>query len=229
MQNFSDVFKRIKQATNRTTQIELAELLEIRQSSISDAKKRNSVPAHWVLTLFRKYGLNPDWVLNGTNPMYLRPATGYGVDAASDAGLLQEEHAAYGKDYSHPTSVKVHASAIVNGEVGLVVVDNLTIPMPLHTRGLLVLRLDDKSMEPTVRKGAFVGIDTMNKRLSSGELFGVVLPHEGHSVRLAIVDNSAEKLLLRSCNTDIPDQTVPLCDHEKFVAGRVHWVIQSYS
>ena len=229
MKSFSEVFKRIKQATNRTTQMELAELLEIRQSSISDAKKRNSVPAHWVLTLFRKFGLNPDWVLSGTSPMYLRSSTGYGSDAASEAGMLQEEHAIYGKDYSHPTPVKVHASAIVSGGVGLVPVDTLTIPMPLHTKGLLVLRVDDKSMEPAVRKGAFVGIDTMNKRLSSGELFGVVLPHEGHTVRLVIVDNNAEKLILRSCSADIPDQAVPLDEYQTFIAGRVHWVIQSYS
>ena len=229
MQNFSDVFKRIKQATNRNTQIDLAELLEIRQSSISDAKKRNSVPAHWVLTLYRKFGLNPDWVLSGTSPMYLRSSPGFSSDAASEAGLLQEEHAAYGRDYSLPTSVKVHASAITDGKLGLVAVDNLSIPMPLHTKGLLVLRIDDKSMEPGIRKGAFVGLDTMNKRLSSGELFGVIMPHEGHTIRQAIVDYSMGKLLLRAGNTDIPDQTVPLLDYEQYIAGRVHWVIQSYS
>ena len=44
MVNFDEIFERIKIATNTRTQVELAEVLDIRQSSISDAKRRNSVP-----------------------------------------------------------------------------------------------------------------------------------------------------------------------------------------
>ena len=41
---FAEIYERIKLATSSRTQVELAEVLDIRQSSISDAKRRNSVP-----------------------------------------------------------------------------------------------------------------------------------------------------------------------------------------
>ena len=59
---FQEVYDRIRFATNARTQVELAEVLEIRQSSISDAKRRDSIPADWYMKLFEKYGLNPDWL-----------------------------------------------------------------------------------------------------------------------------------------------------------------------
>ena len=51
MTNFDEILDRIKKATGARTQVELASLLGIRQSSISDAKRRNSVPADWYMKL----------------------------------------------------------------------------------------------------------------------------------------------------------------------------------
>lgn len=65
---FQEVYDRIRHATNARTQTELAAVLEIRQSSISDAKRRNSVPADWYMKLFEKFGLNPDWVKGRNRP-----------------------------------------------------------------------------------------------------------------------------------------------------------------
>lgn len=62
---------RIFQVTGCRTQTQLARLLGIRQSSISDAKKRNSIPPEWLLTLFRLRRINPDWITNGTGPRHV--------------------------------------------------------------------------------------------------------------------------------------------------------------
>ena len=51
---FQEVYDRIRCATNARTQTELAAVLEIRQSSISDAKRRNSIPSDWYMKLFEK-------------------------------------------------------------------------------------------------------------------------------------------------------------------------------
>lgn len=69
MNLFQEVYDRIRYATNARTQVELAEVLEIRQSSISDAKRRDSVPSDWYMKLFEKFGLNPDWLKKGVGPM----------------------------------------------------------------------------------------------------------------------------------------------------------------
>ena len=52
MPGFAEIYERIKLSTNSRTQVELAEVLDIRQSSISDAKRRNSVPGDWFMKLF---------------------------------------------------------------------------------------------------------------------------------------------------------------------------------
>ena len=66
-------FSRVFEAAGCTTQNELAKVLQIRQSSISDAKKRGSVPADWLVKLLRLRGINPDWILLGTEPKFLTP------------------------------------------------------------------------------------------------------------------------------------------------------------
>lgn len=52
------------------TQVQAAQALGVRQSSVSDAKKRRSIPATWLLQMARR-GINPDWILTGDGPRYL--------------------------------------------------------------------------------------------------------------------------------------------------------------
>ncbi|MCD7982756.1 MAG: helix-turn-helix domain containing protein [Desulfovibrio sp.] len=71
--DFTEAMNRIQFITGCGTQQELASLLGIRQSSISDAKKRGSIPADWLLTLWRKKGVNPDWILWGQGERGVQP------------------------------------------------------------------------------------------------------------------------------------------------------------
>ncbi len=65
---------RVFEAAECRTQSELAEFLSIRQSSISDAKRRGAVPAEWLLKLLLLKGVNPVWVLTGQGSRWLQPA-----------------------------------------------------------------------------------------------------------------------------------------------------------
>lgn len=71
MPDFQSAYQRILEATGLRTQTEVAAMLGVRQSSISDAKRRDSIPAQWLLTLLDKYALNPIWVRSGEGPRYL--------------------------------------------------------------------------------------------------------------------------------------------------------------
>lgn len=68
---FEAGIERIKQATGARTQVQLAEVLEVRQSSISDAKRRCSIPSDWLLKLQRVTKIHADWYLTGQEPKYL--------------------------------------------------------------------------------------------------------------------------------------------------------------
>ena len=70
----SSALSRVFEAAGCRTQSELADFLGVRQSSISDAKKRSSVPADWLLTLLCKKWINPTWVLTGQGARMLQPS-----------------------------------------------------------------------------------------------------------------------------------------------------------
>ena len=73
---YNETIERIQAVTHTRTQTALAETLEIKQSSISDAKRRQSVPGAWYMTPFEKLGVNPDWLISGIGPVYLRTVVG---------------------------------------------------------------------------------------------------------------------------------------------------------
>lgn len=73
--DFKDAYSRILMITGAKSQTELADILDVKQSSISDAMARgNGIPSNWLVTLTEKYGLNPRWVKTGEGEQYLRPS-----------------------------------------------------------------------------------------------------------------------------------------------------------
>ena len=74
--SFQDAYERILQSTGLRTQTDIAAMLGVKQSSISNAKRRNHIPDSWILTLFNKKGLNkkglnPSWIRTGEGPQYV--------------------------------------------------------------------------------------------------------------------------------------------------------------
>lgn len=66
---------RIKELTGTKTQVQLAEVLNVRQSSVSEAKRRYSIPTEWQLKLLNTHGVLPVWLMTGTGPMMVAEAT----------------------------------------------------------------------------------------------------------------------------------------------------------
>jgi len=69
---FDPQYLRILALIEGATQRELAEFLGVRQAAISDAKKRRNVPAEWLLKLFDRKRVNPDYIRFGLEPRYLK-------------------------------------------------------------------------------------------------------------------------------------------------------------
>lgn len=84
--------ERIKAATGARTQMQLAELLDVRQSSISDAKRRCSIPPEWMIKLLRSHKLLPDWVEFGTGPQYLGDSNHAAITALQErlSGVMED-------------------------------------------------------------------------------------------------------------------------------------------
>lgn len=218
---FDEAFDRIKKATGMRTQVEIAKLLDIRQSSISDAKRRQSIPDSWLIKLFQLYNLNPNWLLDGEAPQFLGEQRGGALS-------VREPADAYGRKPKH-YSVPVAAMALPDGaegpweETGQA---TLTIPEPFYRPSLLVVRMDEDDMEPVIRRGAYVGIDKERKTIRSGALYAVDMPVEGLVIKRILHDTENARLILHSENPNHVDQALASDGAMDRIIGRVVWVFQ---
>lgn len=228
---FDEVFERIKLATNTKTQVELAEVLGIRQSSISDAKRRNSVPADWLMKLFENYGLNPDWIKKEAGPVYLRTKQGYQPTDIPIGGYLLESPALYGAPEAKSTVLTVyamHSSSMAHAPHEPEGIGKLSIPQSFFSPGVQVFKIETSSMEPLIRKNAYIGIDTTQKNIVSGEIYAIHVPFEGISLKRVFLDGDAQRLVLRAENPLHPDQFIPLEKHAERIIGSITWVMQEF-
>ena len=232
MSNFDEIFARIKLATQTRTQIELAALLDIRQSSISDAKRRGSVPPDWFMKLFDRFGLNPDWVKKGSGPMYLRTETGYTPADAVLPPRVGEDSGLYADPNAKCILMNVyamHPATQSDGEARRRIVGKLSVPLSLAGEGgIQIFILNSSSMEPLLCKGAYVGVDTSQKQVVSGELYATDLPYEGVAVKRIFFDSVNAQVLLRTENPQYPEFVLPFEDLGKAVLGRIVWTINRY-
>ena len=88
---FDAAYARICKVCGMKTQTELSAYLGIRQSSISDAKRRMMIPAAWLLTLLTREGVNPAWILTGGGSKFLVPPSASTLLLARLAGPELEQ------------------------------------------------------------------------------------------------------------------------------------------
>ena len=71
---YTDTIDRLLAATKSKSDAKLAAALGIKPQSVSQAKKKNLVPAQWFVQISKKFGVSVDWLLAGlegratTNP-----------------------------------------------------------------------------------------------------------------------------------------------------------------
>jgi len=229
MASFMEAYQRIQFATNTRTQVELANVLEIRQSSISDAKRRNSIPSDWYMKLFEKFGLSPDWLRHGSGPMYLRTEQGYMPQELPTAGMM-EEPAHYSDPAAKSTMVTVYSMHGVPERAGpmseLSAVGKLALPSSFAGPDMLVLRMSAHNMAPTMQRGAYFGVNTRDVRPLSGSVYALRDAHEGLLVRRIFLDSDRACYLLRSDAEGHPESAAPAGEVTGRIIGRVSWVMQ---
>lgn len=225
MSEFEAKFERIKNATGLNTQVDLAEFFGIRQSSISDAKKRDSIPSGWYLSLIRKLSINPEWIDTGFGAKYLAPSAALNEGSAH----LHEPQAVYGGQEA-PQYVPVYSmsgEAAHDGSWNKVVVQQLCISPEFNIPSLMVVKMEGTSMEPFLRAGAYVGLDTEKRSVLSGEVYAVQIPFGGLVLRRVYLNAESEKIILKADNAGYADQELSFQNHQGNIIGRLAWVMQA--
>lgn len=131
--DFEIAMERIQSITGCRTQTELGNILGIKQSSISDAKRRQVIPDGWLVTLYRRYGVNPSWILGDAESPYLVE----GVNPKTPAAEINATSAPLSKQKSNPTTRELLTA--LRAQLGdsyeiLIVPAGTTITVPPHTK-----------------------------------------------------------------------------------------------
>lgn len=66
--NFAQALARILWVLNVPTEKAAAEMLGVRQSSFSDANRRQTIPTEWLVRLQLGWNISPLWILTGWIP-----------------------------------------------------------------------------------------------------------------------------------------------------------------
>lgn len=217
---FDEAFDRIKKATGMRTQVEIAKLLDIRQSSISDAKRRQSIPDSWLIKLYQIYNLNPNWVIDGETPQFLGEQRGGALQVRESGDMYGRKP----KYYQMP----VCSMSLPQGQGSWIEtpLETLAVPEQFHRPSLVIVRMDENDMEPVIQRGAYVGIDKERKTIRSGALYALDMPVEGLVIKRVVHDTENARLILRSENHAFTDQVIAAEGSGDRVVGRVVWVFQ---
>ena len=98
--------------------------------------------------------------------------------------------------------------------------------LPQYARpGMVALRVDGDSMEPTIMRGSYVGITPLNGSVSEGGIYLVSVPIFGRVIkRLHLGDGGSLELI--SDNRKYPPTRLPVEQYDSIVIGKVAWVWQ---
>lgn len=228
---FQEVYDRVRFATNTKTQAELANVLEIRQSSISDAKRRGSIPPEWYIKLFEKFGLNPDWIKQGVGPMYLRTEQGYIPREVPLTGV-HEEPVHYGDPISKSVLTTVYSMGCdYNGGPNippLQSIGKIALPQPFAGPNILVFRTESDVFLPLIRRNTHLGINTSLTHPSSGEVYAILMPHEGVVIKRLFLNTQRNEFCLCMDQSEGFECFLSAQECITRILGRLAWILQTF-
>nr|WP_321513671.1 helix-turn-helix transcriptional regulator [uncultured Pseudodesulfovibrio sp.] len=215
---FEAFFKRLCAETEIKNQSQLARELDVGRAAVSLAKKKESIPARWILDLSARFGLNPLWLEKGKG--FPRPEAA--VAAVEEDGTFYEE------------VPKVRARLCAGGgsfETEGMVEGYYSFRADwLKSRGnpanMVLMEVIGNSMEPEIKEGDMVLIDQARSDVLSGGIYAVGVED---TVMVKRVERLPGTLVLRSDNTDYSPIHLSGDELDNVrVIGQVLWASREY-
>ena len=153
--------KKVSNVIGLRNQNELSAAIGVNSSSITQARKRDKIPANWILQLCLKYGLNPNWLEKDIGPAFIQPVNN------AEEEFMQIP--------------KVRARLCAGGgsfEVGSEIEGYYSFRKDwLSRKGnadkMVLMDIFGNSMEPELKEGDVVLIDESKKDILAGSIYAV--------------------------------------------------------
>jgi len=188
----------------------------------------------------RELGFSAGWLLFGEGPIYREEQGGakaaaelaYEIKSLGHNGTIRRAQVVRG-----PDEQELGALIEVHAEAGAGPASERWEPEPIATvcippeyakPGVFGLRIRGDSMDPLIKRGAFVGVDHEDRIYTSGDIYAIYMPYEGLIVKRLFHDPAAGEYVLCSVNPTHPDMRLPIEQSERLIVGRVVWVLQKF-
>ena len=171
-------------------------------------------------------GYTVAWLASGEGPMM----PGKAVQGRFEVGGDTEDKALPGFEPVEGVTLQVYFAGGAGDPFELIPsepIEEIVIPKAFYTPSIVPVKVQGRSMSPTMRDGAIVGVDRADRRIVNGELYAVWLPYQGAVIKRLYLD--AKKILLQSDNEEFRSHDIEVDleeADEHFVQGRVKWVMQ---
>lgn len=211
---FDQFFKRVVKATGLKSQLELAKILGVHRSAITQAKKRNVVPEMWILKLGKIFDLEPDWL-----------KTGKGIKSSN----FRRKKV---KEFKEIFKVKARLCAGSGSfETDEGIEEYLLFPSEwLARKGsadkMVLMEIFGNSMEPEIKDGDTILVDQSQQEILAGAVYAVGIED---TIMVKRIEKRPKSLVLLSENPSYP----PIFFKEKEmnsvrIIGRVIWISREF-
>ncbi len=200
----------------RLTQREFAQELGITQGFLSEIEKGIKSPSDTLVMAFiYRYEINEKWFFLGEGEMFgKRKHPLFGPEIVPYEGDLIEVGVFALAGAGHPGD-------LVDPES----IETAVFPKEFLKPGIIPVKIQGESMEPSLYDGAIVGVDQEDLCLVSGKVYAIWLDYEGAVIKRVFVEPN--KIIFKSDNPGFPESHLDIENiKDGFVLGRIKWVIQ---
>jgi phage repressor protein C with HTH and peptisase S24 domain len=182
-----------------------------------------------VSDILRVYRVSQEWWDTGEGPMFKEIPTLELITKlrGGDPLKLGSEYDVQVKENPFAT-VKVYDRICCGDGVepgGREEIGAVSVPVKYDKPHIIMVRARGRSMEPTIKEGGYVGIDTSDREVISGEMYAVCSQLEGAVVKRLVVKGDCLELVAENKVFEpVEVRDVP----GYFVIGRVRLVVNEY-
>ncbi len=210
---FDAFFKRVTRETDIRSQTDLAAVLGINRSAVTQAKKKGTVPAGWVLGLSRSFGLNPDWLERGVG----NPKKGSANEDSEFAKIPKVKARLCAGDGSFEVGSDIE---------GFYAFRKDWLSRKGSAGSMVLMDIFGNSMTPELKDGDTVLVDEAQKAIIAGALYAVGIED---TVMVKRVEKHPSSLVLQSDNKDYAPIFLKEEEMNKArIIGKVVWVAREY-
>ena len=209
--DFNAIIDRVFEATGVDSQTELARVLNINRSAVTQARKKGHVPDRWLLQLYRKFGLNPEWVESGAGRIFLGTAAHDSVTQFEKIPKVTARLCAGGGSFETDADVQAYHAFQKDW---------------LRRKGkpetMVLFDIFGNSMEPEIKDGDTVLIDQNQQAILAGAMYAVGIED---TIMVKRIEKRPNKLVLLSNHKDyLPVMLTREEASAVRIIGKVIWI-----